>query len=313
MKLEFDDFEHYRAAAQGWGLEFVQLDKGPFRGALCQTGTDRIAITHFSLNRRFHQQGLLRSVGRTFALFLDHATPMKWQNSAFADLDYLVVFPADGALEALTSPGFDAVGISIEDDWLASVAEANELGHVIERLSAPGGTYRTDGRLTASIRRAVKQLVRFDGLNMPLFAQRELEHEIALHCLAAYSCALPNSDKSRVRMRDRAFRTALHLIHQSPDCLLSIPEVSASVGVSERTLRNAFQDRLGTSPKHYINARRLTCVRHRLASSKQQNETVQDIAAEFGYWHTGQFAADYRTMFGELPTETVLRHAGRRN
>ena len=32
--------------------------------------------------------------------------------------------------------------------------------------------------------------------------------------------------------------------------------------------------------------------------------TVQEIAQRWGFWHTGEFAADYRRLFGELPSQT---------
>ena len=40
-----------------------------------------------------------------------------------------------------------------------------------------------------------------------------------------------------------------------------------------------------------------------------QGETITDIAKRWGFWHMGQFAADYKKQFGELPSETVKRVA----
>jgi AraC family ethanolamine operon transcriptional activator len=34
---------------------------------------------------------------------------------------------------------------------------------------------------------------------------------------------------------------------------------------------------------------------------------VADVANKWGFWHMGQFAADYRKLFAELPTETLGR------
>ena len=33
--------------------------------------------------------------------------------------------------------------------------------------------------------------------------------------------------------------------------------------------------------------------------------TIQDIASHWGFWHLGQFAQDYRHLFGELPSDTL--------
>ena len=34
---------------------------------------------------------------------------------------------------------------------------------------------------------------------------------------------------------------------------------------------------------------------------------INDIAHNLGFWHMGQFAADYRKLFGELPSMTLKR------
>ncbi|NOR23809.1 MAG: helix-turn-helix domain-containing protein [Desulforhopalus sp.] len=34
---------------------------------------------------------------------------------------------------------------------------------------------------------------------------------------------------------------------------------------------------------------------------------VIDVSNVWGFWHMGQFAADYRNLFGELPSETLQK------
>jgi AraC family ethanolamine operon transcriptional activator len=36
---------------------------------------------------------------------------------------------------------------------------------------------------------------------------------------------------------------------------------------------------------------------------------VQDVAAEWGFWNPSQFACDYKRLFGERPSDTLLRGA----
>ena len=38
---------------------------------------------------------------------------------------------------------------------------------------------------------------------------------------------------------------------------------------------------------------------------------VADVANEWGFWHMGGFAADYRKLFGELPSTTLNRAKAR--
>ncbi len=48
-------------------------------------------------------------------------------------------------------------------------------------------------------------------------------------------------------------------------------------------------------------------VRGQLLTARDEGKTVTVIATEYGFFHLGQFAVDYRKMFGESPSET-LRH-----
>jgi len=74
-------------------------------------------------------------------------------------------------------------------------------------------------------------------------------------------------------------------------------------GVGERTLQYAFRERFGLAPAAFLKARRLSAVRRRL-KQEPSDASVADIAASFGFWHSGQFAADYRRAFGEMPSQT---------
>jgi AraC family ethanolamine operon transcriptional activator len=86
---------------------------------------------------------------------------------------------------------------------------------------------------------------------------------------------------------------------------LSVEQLAAAAGVSERTLRDAFQRYFGLAPVRYLNRRTLHQVRRALKASDPSAATVTDIATQFGVWELGRFARDYRSLFGELPSETL--------
>jgi AraC family ethanolamine operon transcriptional activator len=46
-------------------------------------------------------------------------------------------------------------------------------------------------------------------------------------------------------------------------------------------------------------------VRQELKVAPAGTASVREIARRWGFWHTGEFAADYRRLFGELPSETL--------
>jgi AraC family ethanolamine operon transcriptional activator len=85
---------------------------------------------------------------------------------------------------------------------------------------------------------------------------------------------------------------------------LSLLDLCRELGVSERTLHYAFQEVRGLSPMAYFRAFRLNAVRQELKTAPD-TATVQEIAQRWGFWHTGEFAAAYRRLFGELPSQTL--------
>lgn len=84
------------------------------------------------------------------------------------------------------------------------------------------------------------------------------------------------------------------------------------VGLSERSLRNAFHRVRGTSPKQCLLAERLREARRALSETADRPTTVTDVATRFGFYELGRFAVTYRKVFGERPSDT-LRGASRRS
>jgi transcriptional regulator GlxA family with amidase domain len=83
-----------------------------------------------------------------------------------------------------------------------------------------------------------------------------------------------------------------------------ISQLCADSGASKRTLSRGFRERFGLGPKAYFNYLRLNRVKSELLLGSTTRSIV-DTANDWGFWHMGQFAKDYRRMFGELPSETL--------
>ena len=86
---------------------------------------------------------------------------------------------------------------------------------------------------------------------------------------------------------------------------ITVHQLCIAAQVSERTLRRYFHNRFAISPKIYLNQLRLNKVRKDLQRVTKSNGIVTNIANKWGFWHMGQFAYDYRRLFGELPSDTV--------
>lgn len=103
--------------------------------------------------------------------------------------------------------------------------------------------------------------------------------------------------------RQRVVREARSYMSAHADEPITVPDLCEAIHVSRRTLQYSFQDVLDMSPVTYLRALRLNGVRRELRRGGA--EPVADRAARWGFWHPSRFAADYRRMFGELPSETL--------
>jgi AraC family ethanolamine operon transcriptional activator len=89
---------------------------------------------------------------------------------------------------------------------------------------------------------------------------------------------------------------------------VSLAAISRKIGLSERSLRNAFYGVRGMSPTQFVRQQRLLSVRRALSDRQVARPTVTGVAVSHGFYELGRFAAAYRKAFGEAPSETLRRH-----
>jgi AraC-like DNA-binding protein len=88
---------------------------------------------------------------------------------------------------------------------------------------------------------------------------------------------------------------------------ITLATLCQTSGVSERHVRQAFYDCYGVSPTAYLRVAALNDVRRALVIGPPRRDAVSRAASEFGFWHLGRFAAQYRALFGESPRQTLGR------
>ena len=134
-------------------------------------------------------------------------------------------------------------------------------------------------------------------------------HKLTALVREALSCkvlATPKLGRPSVS-RKEIVRSVMNSVEELACEDISVAELSTTTGVSERTLRAAFQEYFGMGPVRYLKLRMLNLVRKALQDADSSVTTVTQIATQFGVWELGRFAQDYRALFSELPSETLRR------
>jgi AraC-like DNA-binding protein len=138
-------------------------------------------------------------------------------------------------------------------------------------------------------------------------AARGLEQAFIEATFGCLDTGEPESQKWAQQCHSIIMRRFRRMLEEHCDRALYVPEICVTIGVPERTLRLCCQEHLGMSPKQYLTQRRMNLVRRALLASAPGARTVTDIATSYGFWHFGRFSAVYRSLFNELPSDSLNR------
>ncbi|MDD7964017.1 AraC family transcriptional regulator [Actinomycetospora lemnae] len=141
----------------------------------------------------------------------------------------------------------------------------------------------------------------------PAVLTGEVEHAV----VTALLLGTRHNHRERIFRRSppappRVLRRVLELVESAHDRTLTVADLAAHAGTSERALHAAFRRELGTTPMAYLRGQRLEAAREDLLTA-EPGEGVAAIAMRHGFAHLGRFAAAYRARFGEAPSTTLRR------
>ena len=306
--LSCNSFDEFAEATSGWSLDWRQLDRGPLSARLLQVSTPSVMVTQFLFSRKFHQRGTSPPGMRTFGIVSAHSTPVEW-NGREGSKNRIEIFPATDEYDCVSHPEFHASGVSISEDRIRSVAETLGLPDPLEGIRDEPCFVESDPGRMEALRRSLSGLYSTVGADAEVLLSEAALSEMEFEIHSALVGALATGPETDLRsphptLRSRALRLALEYVEEHADCAPSIEDICVASGASYRTLNRAFLDRFDVAPKQYLQAVRLNGVRRDLRLMGPYS-AITDVANEWGFWHMGQFAADYQRQFGELPSDTL--------
>ncbi|MFF1546296.1 helix-turn-helix transcriptional regulator [Streptomyces sp. NPDC058291] len=158
--------------------------------------------------------------------------------------------------------------------------------------------------------------VRDHVLTEPAMADQPLVVSTAAqHLAASVLSTFPNTaltDPTAADRRDAhpdALRRALAYIDDHADQPITVADIAAAGHVTVRALQYAFRRHLDSTPLAHLRRVRLSHAhRELLAADRDTETTVTEIAARWGFFHPGRFAALYREVYLRTPRQTLLDH-----
>lgn len=103
-------------------------------------------------------------------------------------------------------------------------------------------------------------------------------------------------------------KPVVDFMEANADEAITPAELARAGHMSIRTLHASFQQVLQTTPMDYLRRIRMERIRAELINNSDPDLKITDLAARWGFYHPSRFAARYRETYGELPSETILRH-----
>ena len=308
----FTDFEDFTENLRGWNNEFRQLDKGKFRGELLQVLSDSVLITYGSSNRRLEMQGLSTKNMKTFGIPFKTDMPIVWQRKRLENYS-IQSYGEYNEFKAVTPEGFTTHTVAISEALIGQICKEQDLPELEKKLNNPV-SFTINPHYYQKLQRKIYTIIQSVSKN-PICLNNagmrtEIENEIPKLLLKTLASSHLRTRRPLSGKGEFAIKKVSDYIAEFEKEIhdpITVSDLCKIIGVSERTLQYAFREQFGISPKTYLQARRLNAVRKELRIADPSSLNVNEVVHRWGFWHMGQFAADYKNLFGELPSETLQK------
>lgn len=299
------DHPNEMSAATEWDLDFHQIEPGPLQTKLCLFGTDNLQLAHLRMSKMVRQTGRPPIGWMTFGI-TDATTIKSWQNKQL-DRSSLLCFGAQDGFESTSLAGHDGLVMSVREPSFEKYAGIYD----IDPTPVAGRTLDYTGRDNHAFLVGLRSLALSVLSNTASEAIDNIQEDISLGVLSLIDKSTEALIHVSPRYRGAVLKRAMSRIVASADQRVSIATICEEESIPWRTLNRAFRDEFGIGPKTFQTFRRLNRVRFDLANGSTA-QSVSDVANRYDFWHLGQFAKDYRHLFGELSSETLSRAEPRR-
>lgn len=311
------DVDEHATHISAWQQEYDQLSCGRFAGTVRELWVDapRLQVFHEHTGQQTSQRCLpwrgavwfgIPDGGNSAGLhFAGRLQPVERER-------IVMTAHAEDGFVLRTPQNFGIYGVVVDEAWWC--AELRRLGlrpllPMAARPNAPVHTASLPPHRHGALCQTIESM-------LSLGASGEAEQPWgrgALHSLTDRLLGLLAGTAQDVDLATRwqssqrrlaSVMAARSLVAHPLNHAVSVDDLCRQLHVTPRTLQNHFQSVVGESPNEFLRAVRLNACRRKLRASAWQ-DTVQNVAAQWGFFHMGRFSREYKAMFGELPSYTL--------
>ncbi|RWQ63325.1 MAG: helix-turn-helix domain-containing protein [Mesorhizobium sp.] len=295
-----------REAVQGADLKIVQLAPGPFEGQLTHAQIGTLGLSTGDFEPDIRARGVMNPNLVTIGMMVGSNGEVKQWDYDIVPGD-VVVFPGGVEQEGRFTGRSRYVTLTLSEEDLA-LHSAGE-----GAISEPDFWTRIY-RFRASP--LVREFIRWEIANKVAQLRRGLVPEtpaaiayLRRSLVEAFIVSVLDQQATENEDRQRSGSRLVRAVEDYIEGLdrldpIHISELCIALNVSRRTLHRAFRETLGLGPVEYLRLARLAQVRRRLTSARSGTVNVSQAALEAGFSDLGRFAAYYRRLYGEVPSQT---------
>ncbi|MFL9886382.1 helix-turn-helix domain-containing protein [Paraburkholderia agricolaris] len=303
---QFSDADEHAQSLVETDQSYFQIESGPFQSTLRQFDLDGLHLFAECSNRRVVQCGQISagSIGLAWTT-LAGAAP----TSRGREIDELSIMVARSGEDWVlhVPPGTEIVGVTMSADEFDRLAESlglTTLQYGLRHSQFTPGSNRSTYALSAL--RSRIDVLKSNAASLADAGPRAMARKQLLDdlfCTLSESSSSSRFDVTRLTYSDIVKRSQ-EIALGNAEYPTSVLDLCSELRICRRTLQKSFLQVTGQSPSSYLRAVRLCGVRRLLRSTLANQMTIANAAARWGFFHLGNFASDYRRLFGELPSRT---------
>lgn len=304
---KYTSLEDFFTGARRWNLDFKKISPGKFHSELKLIDCGLIQLSEIKIKGKILQNGFAPENFTTIIIPGDEMQSFKWQ---YFDINskLLLVMPRHNQFSAITNDSFHVFTISIHNDYIAKAAPELNLLSLIDKLNVEGQIYPINKNFLRLIISNIN-VIFYDLLSEEKSYTMQEELVNSINKLTKSTLGYINDHPARIpqvkfRKSDEAVLKFCEIYNASDIPDLSIDAFCRNNGIKQRTLEKAIKEYFLISPIAFLKALKLNLFHRELFSNYQ---SVSDTAKRCGFKHLGLLSADYKKLFGELPSDTVKR------